>query len=114
MLFFLSLSRRHFGPSLLFFLLLAFGLLEFGATKADCPEACTCKWKGGKQTVECLNGSLSAIPQIDKDTQVLDLTHNYLPMLQRDIFVTLLQLPNLQKIYLAHCSVGTVEDHCFR
>ena len=103
-------GSRHFG--LLLFLLLAFGLLE-AATKADCPEACTCKWKGGKQTVECVNGSLSSIPEIDKDTQVMDLSHNYLPMLQRDIFVTL-QLPNLQKIYLAHCSIGTVEDHTFR
>ena len=35
----------------------------------DCPESCACKWKGGKQTVECVNASLSSIPNMDEDTQ---------------------------------------------
>lgn len=94
-------------------LAMTIGLLQLAITKADCPETCSCKWKGGKQTVECVNASLSAIPNIEKDTQVLDLSHNYLPVLPMDIFLTL-HLPNLQKIYLARSSVKTVADHCFR
>ena len=44
----------------------------------DCPEACRCKWKGGKETVECVNASLVAVPSMDTDTQVLDLSNNNL------------------------------------
>ena len=40
-----------------------------GLALADCPEVCTCKWKGGKQTVECINASLSStIPNIGKES----------------------------------------------
>jgi hypothetical protein len=47
-----------------------------------CPDVCTCKWKGGKQTVECVNASLSAIPALsDANTQVLDISRNYIPVL---------------------------------
>ena len=44
----------------------------------ECPEACSCKWKGGKETVECVNASLTAIPDMAADTQVLDLGSNRL------------------------------------
>ena len=44
----------------------------------DCPEACKCKWKGGKETVECVNASLVAVPSMDADTQVLHLGSNNL------------------------------------
>jgi hypothetical protein len=64
--------------------------------------------------VECVNASLSAIPSvIDHDTQVLDLAHNYLPLITTDLFKKL-RLPHLQKIYLSHCSIHTVEEHSFR
>ena len=88
-------------------------ILQLTVTSADCPETCSCKWKGGKQTVECVNASLSSIPSLDGDTQVLDLSHNFLPVLPTDIFLTL-KLPNLQKIYMSHCSVKSVADNCFR
>ena len=44
----------------------------------ECPEACSCKWKGGKETVECVNASLVAVPSMDADTQVLHLGSNNL------------------------------------
>ena len=44
----------------------------------ECPEACSCKWKGGKETVECVNASLVAIPSMGEDTQVLHLGGNRL------------------------------------
>lgn len=96
-------------------LVFATAVLLFGMRLAfaNCPEVCKCKWKGGKQTVECVNASLSSIPEIESDTQVLDFGHNYLPTLTTDIFQKL-SLHNLQKIYLAHCSLRNVEQHSFR
>ena len=44
----------------------------------ECPEACSCKWKGGKETVECVNASLVAIPSVGEDTQVIHLGGNRL------------------------------------
>ena len=84
-----------------------------GGGNGGCPEACTCKWKNGKQTVECVNASLSSIPDLEHGTQVLDMSHNYLPVLRKDIFIDI-GLPNLQKIYLSDCSVASVDDHAFR
>ena len=80
---------------------------------ADCPEVCTCKWKGGKQSVECINASLSSIPQIEAGTQVLDLGLNYIPALRNDVFRKS-NLTNLQKIYLYQCSLRTLDVHTFR
>ena len=84
-----------------------------GLALADCPEVCTCKWKGGKQTVECINASLSSLPNIEAGTQVLDLGLNYLPTLRTDTFRRA-NLTNLQKIYLYQCSLRLVEVHTFR
>ena len=84
-----------------------------GLALADCPEVCTCKWKGGKQTVECINASLSSIPSLEAGTQVLDLSLNYLPTLRTDTF-SKHNLTNLQKIYLPRCSLRILEVHTFR
>ena len=83
-----------------------------GLALADCPEVCTCKWKGGKQTVECINASLSSIPSLEAGTQVLDLSLNYLPTLRTDTF-SKHNLTNLQKIYLPRCSLRILEVHTF-
>ena len=56
----------------------ALGVLAASSIAVDCPEACSCKWKGGKETVECVNASLFAIPSMAPDTQVLDLGSNRL------------------------------------
>lgn len=93
---------------------LALVVLSFSSLAlADCPEVCTCKWKGGKQTVECINASLSSIPNIEAGTQVLDLGLNYLPTLRTDTFKRN-NLTNLQKIYLNQCSLRLLEVHTFR
>ncbi len=104
--------------------LLLLALLSGGAGGADdgggpaigaCPKSCTCKWKGGKPTVECVNASLASVPTgLDGDTQVLDLSLNYLPRLESGLFADRAGLPNLQKVYLAGCATEEVEDHCFR
>lgn len=84
------------------------------ATAAGCPAGCTCKWKGGKQTVECVNKSMSAIPVgMDAGTQVLDMSGNALAALSRGRFIAA-GLSNLQKIFMARCRITYVDDAAFQ
>ena len=37
----------------------------------DCPSFCECKWKKGKETVECVNANLTRVPDgLSTDIQV--------------------------------------------
>ena len=46
-------------------------LLLLASAVSPCPSVCECKWKGGKQTVECRNRGLITLPNnIDPETQV--------------------------------------------
>ncbi|XP_060877530.1 leucine-rich repeat-containing protein 4B-like [Metopolophium dirhodum] len=84
------------------------------ATAAGCPIGCMCKWKGGKQTVECVNRSLSAIPNgMDVGTQVLDMSGNSMDALSRGRFMSA-GLSNLQKIFMARCRITYVDDAAFQ
>ncbi|XP_059471217.1 leucine-rich repeat transmembrane neuronal protein 1-like [Neocloeon triangulifer] len=79
-----------------------------------CPSACVCKWKGGKQTVECVNKGLIAIPEgMDAGTQVLDFAGNNLQILPRERFERL-NLVNLQRIYLSRCKLFQIDDTSFK
>lgn len=83
-------------------------------TDGSCPNACLCKWKGGKQTVECTDRALITIPQsIDPETQVLDLSGNNLQILPRETFVRA-GLLNLQRVYLRNCRIGQIDDLAFK
>lgn len=79
-----------------------------------CPSVCMCKWKGGKQTVECTDRALITIPEsIDSETQVLDLSGNNLQILPRETFVRA-GLLNLQRVFLRSCRLGQIDDLAFR
>ncbi|CAH1738925.1 leucine-rich repeat-containing protein 4B-like [Aphis gossypii] len=81
---------------------------------AGCPLGCTCKWKGGKQTVECVNRSLTVIPAgMDVGTQVLDMSGNSMDSLSRGRFMSA-GLSNLQKIFMARCRITYVDDAAFQ
>ena len=82
------------------------------ATHGLCPERCLCKWKGGKETVECVNSSLTRLPSLDASTQVLDLSQNSLIRITEDAFRSR-SLLNLQKIYLRNCSIHIIIGRCF-
>lgn len=80
----------------------------------SCPSACACKWKGGKQTVECPEKGLITIPTgIDPGTQVLEFSGNNLKLLPRERFERM-GLINLQRIYLAKCKISQIDDRAFR
>ncbi|QQP39094.1 Uncharacterized protein FKW44_019866, partial [Caligus rogercresseyi] len=108
-------------PSLYFLLLLSLHLStqvaisnesEKKESHGDCPHRCECKWRDGKQTVDCFNASLSGVPAMNTETQVLLLNHNYLPILRAETFRNL-KLVHLQKIYLSNCFIREIQDHCF-
>lgn len=73
-----------------------------------------CKWKGGKQTVECANKHLISVPEgMDTETQVLDMSGNTLQVLHRRLFQHL-GLINLQRVYLSRCRLGHLDDLTFQ
>lgn len=73
-----------------------------------CPDRCSCKWKGGKEWVECANRSLIGLPQgAREETQVLDLSNNHLVHLPSQCFQAL-RLTNLQRLYLSKSHISQV------
>lgn len=84
------------------------------ATDTNCPNVCSCKWKYGKQTVECIDRALITIPEsINAETQVLDLSGNNLQILSRETF-TRAGLLNLQRVFLRSCRIGQIDDLAFK
>ncbi|XP_076181505.1 leucine-rich repeat, immunoglobulin-like domain and transmembrane domain-containing protein 2 [Ptiloglossa arizonensis] len=91
------------------FLLYATTLLGI-VTSDKCAEECSCKWKSGKRTVECINRALTSIPEwVDPETQVLDTSGNDIRTLQSNIFVRV-RLTNLQRLYLRECRIDRIDS----
>lgn len=83
-------------------------------TEAVCPRLCECKWKSGKESVFCVNASLSLVPlQLDAGTQILDLTGNNISTIKHEEF-SKAGLVNLQKIFLVKCRLKTLERYSFK
>ncbi|KAH8353664.1 hypothetical protein KR084_012562 [Drosophila pseudotakahashii] len=91
------------------------GLLALFTLVVACPpEVCVCKWKGGKQTVECGGQQLSNLPEgMDPGTQVLNFSGNSLQVLQSERFLRM-DLLNLQKIYLSRNQLIRIHEKAFR
>ncbi|CAH4037742.1 leucine-rich repeat-containing protein 24 [Pieris brassicae] len=84
------------------------------APPGSCPAVCVCKWKGGKQTVECVDRALITVPEpVDPATQVLDLSGNNLQILPQEAFART-GLVNLQRVYLKSCNIGQINDRAFK
>lgn len=82
-------------------------------SNSRCPSVCLCKWKNGKQTVECINKSLTSIPSgIQNVVQVIDLSGNNLKSLPTRVFLEN-GLTNLQKIYITRCNLREIADDAF-
>lgn len=80
-----------------------------------CPSnVCVCKWKSGKQTVECGGQLLSEIPDgMDPGTQILNFSGNSLQVLRSERFLRM-DLINLQKIYLSRNQLIKIHEKAFR
>uniref|UniRef100_A0A2S2NZ13 Leucine-rich repeat, immunoglobulin-like domain and transmembrane domain-containing protein 2 n=1 Tax=Schizaphis graminum TaxID=13262 RepID=A0A2S2NZ13_SCHGA len=88
------------------------------SSSPGCPAGCACKWKNGKQTVECVDKKLTSVTLalgIDPATQVLDISDNDLSAagLPHDTFAAA-GLSNLQRIHASRCNVYYVHDRAFR
>src|SRR5687767_10095194 len=87
----LMLSSSPTNPTVSIFTLavavLSLSLFGPEALGEDCPKSCLCKWKNGKETVECIDAHLFRLPfGLDPGTQVLDLSGNNLKVLEREAF----------------------------
>lgn len=84
-------------------------LLVCRTTADKCTNVCVCKWKSGKQTVECRNRGLNGVPDgIDPETQVLDASENSINFLPDHVFIKV-RLTNLQRLYLRSCRIDRIE-----
>lgn len=113
----MSSTKRHFISELLTFTLavqlIMLCTLIGSSEGSSCYSVCECKWKGGKQTVECIKHSLITIPEdLEPQTQVLDMSENNLQILPRDTFIRI-GLVNLQKVYLRDCRLGQIDSSAF-
>lgn len=89
-------------------------LISFFHLSNACPTLCVCKWKNGKQTVECINKDLVIIPEgMDSGTQVLEFSGNNLQVLHREKFLKM-DLINLQRIYMSRCRITNIDDRTFK
>ena len=81
---------------------------------SGCPLACACKWKSGKETTECVEKDLRAVPAgVAAGTQVLDLRGNPLGLLADNVFLER-GITNLQRIFCSNCQLAEVEPLAFR
>ena len=59
------------GRAMMALLLLVLLAAASGDFLSSCPAMCKCKWSSGKQTADCSNSGLTAIPlEIHHDVQV--------------------------------------------
>ncbi|XP_058800739.1 leucine-rich repeat-containing protein 24-like [Phymastichus coffea] len=88
-------------------------LLQSHEEVLACPGTCSCKWKAGKEWVECAGRGLQGLPQgAREETQVLDLSNNQLLSLEADCFFVL-RLVNLQRLYLSRSRLRRVATRAF-
>ena len=107
-------GRKSIGLSRIWMLLLLWSAAMLNDCSASCPEPCVCKWKGGKQTVECVNKGLIGLPDgMDPETQVLDVSGSTLQILHRTLFQRF-GLVNLQRVYMSRCRLGHLDDLTFQ
>uniref|UniRef100_T1JDK8 Ig-like domain-containing protein n=1 Tax=Strigamia maritima TaxID=126957 RepID=T1JDK8_STRMM len=78
-----------------------------------CPNNCSCRWKSGKETVDCARKGIQKIPDgIASGTQVLNVSGNPLVTVPSQAFLQA-GLLNLQRIYLSRCNLKQVSEFAF-
>lgn len=84
------------------------------SSSGHCPSACTCKWKGGKHTAECVSQGLFSVPVgLPPGLQVIHLERNNFHSLPGRTFQER-GLVNLQRVFLSQCRLGRVARDAFQ
>ncbi|CAG9762546.1 unnamed protein product [Ceutorhynchus assimilis] len=100
--------------ALVFVLMLTLALALAAPDWTDCPSPCHCKWISGKRTAFCKKQGLTQVPAyLDEGMQVLDLSQNSIPKLQKAAFQSV-GLINLQRIYLMNSGISEVHQDAFK
>ncbi|XP_076286665.1 uncharacterized protein LOC143212132 isoform X2 [Lasioglossum baleicum] len=88
-------------------------LVSWASAVSGCPSVCTCKWKSGKEWVECAKRDLKGLPDgAREETQVLDLSENNLGSLPPECFHAR-GLINLQRLYLGKSRISGIASRAF-
>lgn len=83
------------------------------SSSGHCPKTCSCKWKGGKHTAECVSQGLFSVPAgLPPGLQVIHLERNNFHSLPGRTFQER-GLVNLQRVFLAQCRLGRVAKDAF-
>uniref|UniRef100_T1J1D1 Ig-like domain-containing protein n=1 Tax=Strigamia maritima TaxID=126957 RepID=T1J1D1_STRMM len=83
------------------------------ADTLGCPRDCSCRWKSGKESVDCSRKGLKDIPkEMASGTQVLNMSGNPLLTLPSHVFLQA-GLLNLQRIYISRCNVKQIGEFAF-
>lgn len=84
------------------------------SSSGHCPNACSCKWKNGKHTAECMSQGLFSVPAgLPPGLQVIHLERNNFHSLPGRTFQER-GLVNLQRVFLAQCRLGRVASDAFQ
>ena len=96
--------------------LMVIATLSFTSEVAPTQErtsGCSSRFKDNKLVVECIQGSLGALPDsLDPETQVLDISHNALQRLPPRAFADN-NLLHLQKLLMSGCGLRQVDPLAF-
>lgn len=84
------------------------------ASNGGCYSPCECKWKGGKETVTCINANLKEIPYMtDQGTQVSEaLADHRCPLYSTLCMFSISTLPIALAKVTSHCLVDFVVLFC--
>lgn len=76
--------------------------------------SCKCQWAATKRKADCVGTSQVTIPKhLSYDIQLLDLSYNNIPEIQRDEFIDA-NLQNLQKLIIKNCTLVEINRDAFK
>lgn len=81
-------------------------MLSFANGEDDWAQCtvCRCKWRSGKKYADCSNSSLTSIPSLSPQIQVLELSGNPIAELSKEIFENL-RIENLHHLLMRYCTL---------
>lgn len=90
-------------------------LLSFAFGEDDWAQCsiCRCKWRSGKKFADCSNSSLTAIPSLSPEIQVLELSGNPIAELSREVFENA-RINNLHHLLMRDCTLQELHQDALK